>query len=105
MYCSLISNEKCNELSYFSSFFRLSMTSSGPELDLELLTSRKDKVVVPKGIHTPMFYCGDNCKLVKCNILGYYYGMRFFMCVNYEHDPLPPRGNIRPKVRTNCITK
>jgi hypothetical protein len=31
--------------------------------------------------------------------------MRFFMCVNYEHDPLPPCRNVRPKVRTNCITK
>ena len=63
------------------------MASSGPELDLELLTSRKDKVAVPKGIHTPMCYCGDNCKLVKCNILSYVYRTRFFMCVNYEHDP------------------
>jgi hypothetical protein len=30
------------------------MASSSPELDLELLTGSKDKVVVPKGIHTPM---------------------------------------------------
>jgi hypothetical protein len=56
------------------------MASTGPELDLELLTSRKDKVSVPKGIHTPTCYCGDNYKLVKCNGLGYCYGMRFFMC-------------------------
>jgi hypothetical protein len=68
-------------------FCRLSMASTGPELDLEFLTSRKDKVEVPKGIHTPMCYCGDNCKLVKCNVLGYRYRMRFFMCENYEHDP------------------
>jgi hypothetical protein len=33
---------------------RLSMASTGPELDLELLTSSKDKVPVPKGIQTPM---------------------------------------------------
>jgi hypothetical protein len=31
--------------------------------------------------------------------------MRFFMCNNYEHDSLPPCCNVRPKVRTNCITK
>jgi hypothetical protein len=68
-------------------FCRLSMASMGPESDLELLTSRKDKFLVPKGIHTPMCYCGDNCKLVKCNVLGHCYGMRFFMCENYEHDP------------------
>jgi hypothetical protein len=30
------------------------MASTGPELDLEFLTSRKDKVEVPKGIHTHM---------------------------------------------------
>jgi hypothetical protein len=53
------------------------MASTGPELDLEFLTSRKDKVEVPKGIHTPMCYYSDNCKLVKCNVLGYRYGMRF----------------------------
>jgi hypothetical protein len=81
------------------------MASSGSKLDLELLTSRKDKVAVSKGIHTPMCYCDDNCKLVKCNILGYCYGMRIFMCVNYEHDPLPPCRNVRPNVRTNCSTK
>jgi hypothetical protein len=27
--------------------------------------------------------------------------MRFFMCENYEHDPLPPCRNVGPKVRTN----
>jgi hypothetical protein len=82
-------------------FCRLSMASTGPELDLEFLTSRKDKVEVPKGIHTLMCYCGDNCKLVKCNVLRNRYGMRFFMCENYEHDPLLPCRNVRPKVRTN----
>jgi hypothetical protein len=81
------------------------MAFLGPELDLELLTSRKDKVAVPKEIHTPMCYCGGNYKLIKCNVLGYYYGMKFFMCMNYEHDPLPPCRNVRPKVRANCITK
>jgi hypothetical protein len=58
----------------------------------------RTKVAVPKGIHTLMCYCGDNCKLVKCNILGYCYGMRLFKCVNYEHDSLPPCLNVRPKV-------
>jgi hypothetical protein len=52
------------------------MASSGPESDLELLTSRKDKVAVPTGIHTPMCYCSDNYKLVKCNVLGYCYATR-----------------------------
>jgi hypothetical protein len=73
------------------------MASTGPELDLELLNSRKDKVPVLKGIHTPMCYCSDNCKLVKCNVLGYCYGMSFFMCENYEHDPLSPCRNLDQK--------
>ena len=79
-------------------FSRFAMASSGPELDLDLLAMRKERVEVPKGIHTPMCYCGDNCKLVKCQVLGYAYGMRFFMCVNYAHDPIKPFGNVRPKV-------
>jgi hypothetical protein len=58
-------------------------------------------VVVPKGIHTPMCYCGDNCKVVKCKVLGHAYGMRFFMCANYVHDLIKPLNrNDRPKVRT-----
>jgi hypothetical protein len=77
------------------------MAASGPELDLELLTTRKEVVVVPKGIHTPMCYCGDNCKVVKCKVLGHAYGMRFFMCANYVHDLIKPLNrNDRPKVRT-----
>jgi hypothetical protein len=30
------------------------MASSGPELDLDFLTKRKDNVEVPQGINTPM---------------------------------------------------
>ena len=75
------------------------MASSGSQLDLNLLTMRKEIVAVPKGIHTPMCYCDENCKLVKCQVLGYAYGMRFFMCSDYEHDPMKPFGNVRPKVR------
>jgi hypothetical protein len=45
------------------------MTSSGPELDLEFLTKRKDNVKVPKGIDTPMCFCSD--KLVQdCEVHG-----------------------------------
>jgi hypothetical protein len=77
------------------------MSASGPELDLELLTTRKEVVAVPKGIHTPMCYCGDNCNVVKCKALRHAYGMWFFMCANYAHDPFKPLNrNDRPKVRT-----
>jgi hypothetical protein len=62
------------------------MAASCPELDLELLTTRKEVVAVPKGIRTPMCYCGDNCMVVKCKDLGHAYGMRFFMCANNAHD-------------------
>ena len=75
------------------------MASLGPELDLDFLTMRKEEVAVPKGTYTPIFFCGDDCKLVKCKVLGYWYGMRFFMCVNYVHNPIKPFGNVRPKVR------
>jgi hypothetical protein len=87
-------------------FCRFAMTSSGAELDLEFLTKRKDNVEVPQGIDTPMCLCGDNCKLVRCKVLGYAYRMRFFMCVNYAHDPIQPFDrNLRAKVRTYYISQ
>ena len=87
-------------------FCRFAMASSGPELDLEFLTTRKDKVEVPKGTNTPMCFCGDNCKLVRCKVLGYAYGMRFFMCANYAHDPIQPFDHdLRAKVRTYYISQ
>jgi hypothetical protein len=46
------------------------MASSGPELDLDFRTKRKDNVEVPQGINTPMCFRGDNCKLVRCKVLG-----------------------------------
>jgi hypothetical protein len=81
------------------------MYSSGPELDLDLLTMRKEEVAVPKVIHTLMFYCGDNCKLVKCNVHGYNYGRRFFIGVSYAHDPIKAFGNVRPKLRSYYISQ
>ena len=59
---------------------------------------RKVKVRVPEGMHVPMCFCGDDCMLVKCEVLGDTYGMRFFMCENYAHDPVKAFGNVRPKV-------
>jgi hypothetical protein len=82
------------------------MASSGPELDLDFLMKRKDNVEVPHGIDTPMCFYGDNCKLVRCKVLGYAYGMRFFMCANYVHDPIQPFDrNLRAKVKTYYISQ
>jgi hypothetical protein len=55
------------------------MASSGPALDLDLLTKRKDNVEVPQEIDTSMCFCGDSCKLVRCKVQGLAYEMRFFM--------------------------
>jgi hypothetical protein len=82
------------------------MTSSGPELDLDFLTKRKDNVEVPQGINTPMCFYGDNCKLVRCKVLEYAYEMRFFMCANYAHDSIQPFDrNLRAKVKTYYISQ
>jgi hypothetical protein len=82
------------------------MASSGPELDLEFLTKRKDNVEVPQGIDAHMCFCGENSKLVRCKVMGYAYGMRFFMCANYAHDPIQPFDhNLRAKVRTYYISR
>jgi hypothetical protein len=86
-------------------FCRFAIVSSGPELDLEFVTKRKDNVEVPQGIDTPTCFCSDNCKLVRCKVLWYVYGMRFFMCANYAHDPVKPFDrNLRVKVRTYYIS-
>jgi hypothetical protein len=67
------------------------MASSGPELDLDFLTKRKDNVEVPQGIDTPMCSCGDTCKLVRCKVLGYTYRMRFLK----DRYGEPERGGSR----------
>jgi hypothetical protein len=75
-------------------------------LQVDFLTKRKDNVEVPQGIGTPMCFCGDSCKLVRCKVLGYAYGMRFFMCANYAHDPIQPFDrNLRAKVKTYYISQ
>jgi hypothetical protein len=82
------------------------MASPGTELDLDFLTKRKDNVEMPQGIDTPMCFCGDSCKLVRCKVLGYAYGMRFFMCANYAHDLIQPFDhNLRAKVKTYYISQ
>jgi hypothetical protein len=78
------------------------MASSGPELDLEFLTTRgRTMLRVPKGVHIPMCFCGDNSKLIKCKVLKYAYRMRFFMCTNYVHHLIKPLDHeLRAKVIT-----
>jgi hypothetical protein len=66
----------------------------------EHIMMRKVKVTVPQGVHVPMCFCGDLCKLVKSQALGDFYGMRFLMCDNYAYDPPKRFGNVRPKVLT-----
>ena len=53
---------------------------------------------VPQGIQVSMCFCGSLCKLMKSTVLGDDFGMRFFMCDNYEYDPPKRYGNDRAKV-------
>jgi hypothetical protein len=56
-------------------------------------------------IDTPMCFCGDSCNLVRCEVLGYAYGMRFFMC-DYADDSIQPFDrNLRAKVKTYYISQ
>src|SRR6185295_19989403 len=57
---------------------------------------------VPEGMQVPMCFCGSLCKLMKSKVLGDFFGMRFFMCENYAHDPPKRRGQDKPKVRHEC---
>ena len=50
-----------------------------------------------------MCFCGLLCKLMESKVLGDDFGMRFFMCDNYEHDPPKHYGKDKPKVPPRTI--
>jgi hypothetical protein len=50
------------------------------------LAGKKRSETLPEGVDVPMCYCGDRCKLVKSQLLGDCYDMRWFMCATYEYD-------------------
>ena len=58
----------------------------------------KAAATIPEGINVPMCFYGSLCKFMKSEILGDDYGMRFFMCENYEYDPPKRYGKDRAKV-------
>ena len=45
------------------------------------------ETTILEGTNVPMCFCGSLCKLMKSDVLGDDYEMRFFMCENYEYDP------------------
>ena len=51
-----------------------------------------------------MCFCGSLCKLMKSRVLGDDFGMRFFMCENFEYDPPKRYSKDRAKVLENTIT-
>ena len=57
-----------------------------------------------EGIETPMCFCGSLRKLMKSKVLGDDFGMRFFMCENFEYDPPKRYSKDRAKVLENTIT-
>ena len=59
------------------------MASSGSTY----ISRSKVRETVPQGVQVPMCFCGSLCKLMKSRVLGDDFGMRFFMCENYEYDP------------------
>ena len=63
----------------------------------------KVTATVPQGVQVPMCFCGSLCKLMKSRVLGDDFGMRFFMCENYEYDPPKHYGKDQAKVLQNTI--
>ena len=53
---------------------------------------------VPEGIDVSMCFCGSLCKSMQSEVLRDDYGMRFFMCENYEYDPPKRYSKDRAKV-------
>ena len=58
----------------------------------------KHETAIPEGTDVPMCFCGSLCELMKSDVLGDDYRMRFFMCENYEYDPPKRYGKNRAKV-------
>ena len=50
-----------------------------------------------------MCFCGLLCKFMKSEVLGDDYGMRFFMCENYEFDPPKRYGRDRLRYHLNRL--
>ncbi|RLN00710.1 hypothetical protein C2845_PM06G31960 [Panicum miliaceum] len=61
------------------------------------------KEIVPQGVHVPMCFCDSLCKLMEMKVLGDDFGMRFFMCDNYEYDPLKSYGKDSHTLRFPLI--
>ncbi|RLM73681.1 uncharacterized protein C2845_PM15G13590 [Panicum miliaceum] len=57
----------------------------------------KVRAQVPQGIQVPMCFCDSLCNVMESKVLGDDFGMRFFMCENYEYNPPKRRGKDRPK--------
>ena len=49
-----------------------------------------------------MCFYGLLCKLMESKVLGDDFGVRFFMCDNYEYDP--PRRNSKDKPKVIHLT-
>ena len=64
----------------------------------------KVRETVSEGIETPMCFCSSLRKLMKSKVLGDDFGMRFFMCENFEYDPPKRYSKDRAKVLENTIT-
>ena len=58
----------------------------------------KHKTTISEGIDVPMCFCGSLCTFMQSEALEDDYGMRFFMCENYEYDPPKRYGKDRAKV-------
>ena len=63
----------------------------------------KVRETVTQRVQVPMCFCGSLCKLMKSRVLGDDFGMRFFMCENYEYDPPNHYGKDLAKVLQNTI--
>ena len=71
-----------------------SMSSSGSTY----IPWSKCEATVPEGIDVTMCFCGSLCKFMQSEVLGDDYGMKFFMCENYEYNPPKRYGKDRAKV-------
>jgi hypothetical protein len=72
---------------------------SRPSSDPDYKPKKMRHTSPPKGIEPVRCWCGDICKVRMSDDFSDKFGMKFWMCANYAHDPATPKNAYdRPPV-------
>jgi hypothetical protein len=57
-----------------------------PYSDQDFRPRKKKDAILPLGIQTERYWCGDLAKVMESEDFSHKLGMKFFMCAKYDHD-------------------